>query len=380
MRTWARASILTSFAVLGAWGLHEVPDLSFWPAALGAQLGGLVLITSGVFAAEQETTCCHVSLGLFFLQAGAALLGAGSMAALVKERIYSNLRGSVVAQLMQTCTQAFALVSMAVLVLVPIRQSALPSIVAAGGSLRRWHARKFRRPRQLVVPDFCAEAPGSCNICLNELWDDESKDGLLRLACGHVFHTSCISGWLEHRTTCPMCRRLVGDLRKCTQIYEKPPPDDPLQPDTLGTHHAAVVTLLGGSSGRSVEGLEPRLPVLSMLMPPPAVQVTAVTSSTGSPRTSPRGEAARPALHGPRSSTLGAVPEVGVRSDSGPVELRHHGYIRPPRLDNAQGASHRWSRRSLTQASGASQAIVAGPSSQARPNAASTRVQAWGDG
>ena len=60
-----------------------------------------------------------------------------------------------------------------------------------------------------VVPD-----PSACALCLDALATHEEVS---RLPCAHVFHTACISGWLEYTTfrmrTCPLCRSnpLVSD-------------------------------------------------------------------------------------------------------------------------------------------------------------------------
>ncbi len=41
-----------------------------------------------------------------------------------------------------------------------------------------------------------------CSICRAAIHDEYS----LTLECGHYFHTSCISPWLEKFRTCPLCR------------------------------------------------------------------------------------------------------------------------------------------------------------------------------
>eukprot|EP00808_Paulinella_micropora_P014530 g75795.t1 len=44
-----------------------------------------------------------------------------------------------------------------------------------------------------------------CPICLDDYGDDQDK--LETLWCRHRFHTSCISTWLEKKSSCPVCRR-----------------------------------------------------------------------------------------------------------------------------------------------------------------------------
>mmetsp|Transcript_1043 Transcript_1043/g.2688 ORF Transcript_1043/g.2688 Transcript_1043/m.2688 type:complete len:403 (+) Transcript_1043:123-1331(+) len=44
-----------------------------------------------------------------------------------------------------------------------------------------------------------------CSICLDN-FDDE--DSVVRLPCGHLFHTDCVVGWLRQTMTCPVRCRL----------------------------------------------------------------------------------------------------------------------------------------------------------------------------
>ncbi|KAL8233233.1 hypothetical protein R6Q57_003011 [Mikania cordata] len=53
-----------------------------------------------------------------------------------------------------------------------------------------------------------------CSICLHEFADEGVVSQLN--TCGHVFHKSCIEGWLDHaHFTCPLCRsNLLNVLHK----------------------------------------------------------------------------------------------------------------------------------------------------------------------
>ena len=46
-----------------------------------------------------------------------------------------------------------------------------------------------------------------CPICYDAL----SKATVHTLACGHNFHTTCVSQWLKDNTSCPMCRATVWE-------------------------------------------------------------------------------------------------------------------------------------------------------------------------
>lgn len=334
--TWLRMLPVLGVAVLATWSLGRNSAVNFWPATLGTQLLGLALITAGMWAADYGTPRCNL-VHLVLMQVGSALLGGGSVAALIYEQFYANLGDSIQAQLLQTCAQAFALVSLAVLALVPIRQAALPNIYAGFTALRKWHIRVYRKPRILVVTDLSVEAPGSCSICLNELWEDAGLDGVMRLGCGHLFHTLCINGWLDRRENCPSCRQSVSDLRRCTIIRQKQ--SKRAAPSLQSQQAGTMVTLLDGRSARLGDVLEPPVPVLSLLLPDVLGMNANVQSEATVVTAAVAGAARAPRTAWPGSVTLGAAPQAGARSElPSPVELRPHAY-RPPRARTAPALS-----------------------------------------
>jgi peroxin-10 len=50
---------------------------------------------------------------------------------------------------------------------------------------------------------------GECTICL------EQMKNMTATTCGHVFCHSCIQGWLNRHSVCPICRKKL----KKKQIY-----------------------------------------------------------------------------------------------------------------------------------------------------------------
>jgi hypothetical protein len=48
----------------------------------------------------------------------------------------------------------------------------------------------------------------NCTICRDPLRDDLAG----RTTCGHMFHFACLSQWLAHAGSCPMCRRNLSPL------------------------------------------------------------------------------------------------------------------------------------------------------------------------
>ncbi|XP_010554437.1 PREDICTED: E3 ubiquitin-protein ligase RHA2A [Tarenaya hassleriana] len=57
--------------------------------------------------------------------------------------------------------------------------------------------------------------PAADDICVVCLYRLKDGDHVRKLDCRHVFHKSCLEGWLHHLNfTCPLCRSsLVADTR-----------------------------------------------------------------------------------------------------------------------------------------------------------------------
>ncbi|XP_038221901.1 E3 ubiquitin-protein ligase Iruka isoform X2 [Zerene cesonia] len=55
-----------------------------------------------------------------------------------------------------------------------------------------------------TVTEQQAEANISCSVC----WENfQLGETISRLECEHIFHSSCITPWLQLHATCPICRR-----------------------------------------------------------------------------------------------------------------------------------------------------------------------------
>lgn len=96
--------------------------------------------------------------------------------------------------------------------------------------LTRWAP----KAKIVLCTDLETVAPGECAICLDALADLPATSvrlpptvskgsplcevGLLRLPCGHIFHSACAERWMTREVHCPMCRRPVGSMSKCTRL------------------------------------------------------------------------------------------------------------------------------------------------------------------
>ena len=45
-----------------------------------------------------------------------------------------------------------------------------------------------------------------CSICYMKVFP---KSMVPKLSCSHLYHTKCISAWLQKNPNCPMCRKHV---------------------------------------------------------------------------------------------------------------------------------------------------------------------------
>merc|ERR1740121_3242452 len=100
---------------------------------------------------------------------------------------------------------------------------------------RAWARSPFGpKPSVKVCKDLAEEAPGECAICLELLEVQPASEdvgcchgciplqkeeaGPLQLPCGHTFHEVCVTRWIACEITCPLCRKTVYDISKCTRL------------------------------------------------------------------------------------------------------------------------------------------------------------------
>eukprot|EP00927_Polykrikos_kofoidii_P019195 TRINITY_DN18947_c0_g1_i1.p1 TRINITY_DN18947_c0_g1~~TRINITY_DN18947_c0_g1_i1.p1 ORF type:complete len:245 (-),score=39.71 TRINITY_DN18947_c0_g1_i1:111-845(-) len=94
---------------------------------------------------------------------------------------------------------------------------------------RRWWQDRWRKPGQTTYCSFSAFGSETCSVCLGNFaaevgagqLEGESAEPLLRFPCEHLFHESCIMGWLERQDTCPVCRTEIDGLQECVLLMDR---------------------------------------------------------------------------------------------------------------------------------------------------------------
>ena len=90
-------------------------------------------------------------------------------------------------------------------------------------------------PFHSVTPSNLA-LHSSCAICLDVF--AESSDVKQLPDCHHVFHTPCLTEWLLHHGTCPMCRTLVPSRQPAINPWMQP--FFPIDRPPIKTAHAPL--------------------------------------------------------------------------------------------------------------------------------------------
>ena len=67
----------------------------------------------------------------------------------------------------------------------------------------------------MVLTTLLIKGNDDCAICLNLLMQEPKApttvlkrqgEEITTTACGHIFHSSCLSNWSKTKRTCPVCR------------------------------------------------------------------------------------------------------------------------------------------------------------------------------
>ncbi|KAL3067898.1 hypothetical protein niasHS_016487 [Heterodera schachtii] len=59
-----------------------------------------------------------------------------------------------------------------------------------------------------------AQSSPECPICFANLNEGDQSEAL---PCAHVFHQHCLTKWLTMNSSCPVCRKVVGQKKKSDQ-------------------------------------------------------------------------------------------------------------------------------------------------------------------
>ena len=62
------------------------------------------------------------------------------------------------------------------------------------------------------LPTVAAVEGVICSVCVEGFRAEEKRGGRgKQVPCGHVYHETCISKWLSHSNSCPLCRSTIFD-------------------------------------------------------------------------------------------------------------------------------------------------------------------------
>ena len=76
---------------------------------------------------------------------------------------------------------------------------------------------KLKSPKLSV--DLCCAQP-SCPLCMEDYAADEV--GITQLPCSHIYHTACVTPWLDAKGSCPICReQLTDDLPTVLELESR---------------------------------------------------------------------------------------------------------------------------------------------------------------
>ena len=172
----------------------------------------------------------------------------------------------------------------------------------------------------------CADAGGSCAICLQPLADAR------RLPCNHVFHLMCLRQWLqrvEANNTCPVCRQSVHGHQDRDHAAPAPPAAAAGAPAGAGAAGggdggaAAADGAAGGGAAVTPEAMAAATAAVEGLglrrrVPPRPTPTAAAAPPTA---TAGAGTAATPAAAAPPAGTRRVAVARGV--DFGHESLFH---------------------------------------------------------
>lgn len=107
-----------------------------------------------------------------------------------------------------------------------------------------------------------------CAVCLCDFADG---DMLTELPCGHVYHRTCITAWLQNRNLCPLCKKVAVQMTDLAaalpQALADPlPPSAPPSPSSLPPPPMIVAPMplqtaaLQGGAGDGLRAPRPTMP------------------------------------------------------------------------------------------------------------------------
>ena len=100
-----------------------------------------------------------------------------------------------------------------------------------------------------------------CAICLcdfGDVCDTKTDNSVSKLPCSHIYHTGCISSWLQKNGSCPVCRqKIVPTPGRRASAERQPEVSSAAVPQPAGDSVIArIMTVTGADRGTAVFALQ----------------------------------------------------------------------------------------------------------------------------
>ena len=82
------------------------------------------------------------------------------------------------------------------------------------------------KTRSFPLPERADDS--ECSICLETF--DSSRRSITTTECHHTFDSECLTKWLTHKRSCPLCYKMLSDRSICGVSQEEEVPEEPICP------------------------------------------------------------------------------------------------------------------------------------------------------
>lgn len=110
----------------------------------------------------------------------------------------------------------------AALIAVPVLVWTIVLYYIAKASVRNMHESALTMVEEALLikhqDDDVHDEELECSVCLNKVMCRAENYEILE-KCNHGFHSNCIEAWLQHHSTCPLCRTQVPHTPRLSNTH-----------------------------------------------------------------------------------------------------------------------------------------------------------------